>query len=477
MPSKESYGSLYRGSSDNSARSARSSDQLTTSPRSIIQRKPPKKTSSDYGGLLQQIPSSRFPRVVSETFPLALPERAPSSGSRPPPARRRGYRAAESGRGDVLPSHNSASNRDRTNSLSNLIASPFQKSVDPHHVEPRSLRSRKRAVLSDDEGNGGRVPYPNYQRHSWPERDDLPHKGERTRARSFYSFPAENRWWMQMKSTQNVMVFLLFCVACFVAGSYQKVHAASSQLQTVKHEESLLMVHLHKIEEQLIELHHNFRRVSDRSEGAVASPGGGGQRLSVDADLLDVQMRKLREMEAELDHEVRTLQNKLSDTAKRSIVRSFGEGAVQVDLDIGPGNGRDKSFTSTTISIRLWYDTPHTAWTFLQQIQNGSWNGAKFSVYQGRALMAQTDSGVDLEPRIDFIEQSQRGHDRYTVGLTDNGIILNLQDNREHFRREASVGVITAGFDTLRDLVAQVEASHSATAVIKKASVSHATKE
>lgn len=280
-----------------------------------------------------------------------------------------------------------------------------------------------------------------------------------------------------MKSTQNVMVFLLFCVACFVAGSYQKVHAASSQLQTVKHEESLLMLHLHKIEEQLIQLHHNFRRVSDRSEGAVASPGGGGQRLSVDADLLDVQMRKLREMEAELDHEVRTLQNKLSDTAKRSIVRSFGEGAVQVDLDIGPGDGRDKTFTSTTISIRLWYDTPHTAWTFLQQIQNGSWNGAKFSVYQGRALMAQTDLGVDLEPRIDFIEQSQRGHDRYTVGLTDNGIILNLQDNREHFRREASVGVITAGFDTLRDLVAQVEASHSDTAVIKKASVSHATKE
>lgn len=281
---------------------------------------------------------------------------------------------------------------------------------------------------------------------------------------------------MNMKSSHFVVLVLLFCVACFTAGSYRRVFDATTQLELVQREESLLLLHLHKVEDYLIELHDNLQRLTDRNDAGSLAMNNGSQRLAVDSDLLDVQMRKLREMEAELDHEVRSLQSRLSDSAKRSIVSNFGEGGVQVDLDISFGDN-DNAPVSNTISIRLWHDTPHTAWTFIQQVQGGAWNGAKFSVYHGRALLVQPETGGMVEPQVDFIERSERGHDRYTVGLTDSGIILNIHDNRDFFKKEASVGVITSGFDALRQLVTEVEGSHSQTAIIKRAYVSHLRKE
>ena len=474
---KESYSYMHRGPSINND-STRSSRSTEDPPASMV-RKVPKKTSSLNCNLMQP---EGIPRIVSDGY---VPEKCVDSTPRRP-ARRRGVRAAETGRGDLLPSYTTQqTNRARTGSLSNLIQSPFKSSAESHPAVARSLRIRKRTVNSDDEGNvivgeRSQMGYSGYQRHSWPgqHEEDFSHsKGDhRPRHRSFVSLlPGEKRW-VNMKSSQCVVLVLLFCVACFTAGSYHRVFEATAQLETVQREESLLLLHLHKVEEQLIELHDNLRRLTDRTDGSPVM-NGGPQRLSVDSDLLDVQMRKLREMEAELDHEVRSLQNRLSETAKQSIVSNFGEGAVQVDLDISFGDEKDNALMSNTISIRLWHDTPHTAWTFLQQVQNGGWNGAKFSVYHGRALLVQTENGGEVAPQVDFIERSLRGHDRYTVGLTDNGIILNIQDNRDYFKKEASVGVITSGFDTLRQIVTEVEGSHSENAMIKRASVSHLRKE
>lgn len=476
MQPKESYSNMHRGTSSNndSTRSSRSTENPPPAARKV-----PKKTASLQTGLAQPCGISR---IVSEGH---VPERSPDSAPRRP-TRRKGVRAAETGKGDLLPSYTTQqSNRARTNSLSNLIQSPFKSNAEAHPAVARSLRIRKRMVNSDDEGNmtvGERPHYGGYQRHSWPtpsqqEEDFSQSKGDhRPRQRSFASLlPGEHRW-LNMKSSHCVVLMLLFCVACFTAGSYRKVFDATAQLGTVQREESLLLLHLHKLEGQLIDLHDNLRRLTDRSGGSPAMEGGS-QRLAVDSELLDVQMRKLREMEAELDHEVRSLQSRLSETAKRSIVSNFGEGAVQVDVDISFGDQQDNTLVSNTVSIRLWHDTPHTAWTFLQQVQNGGWNGAKFSVYHGRALLVQTENGDEVTPQVDFIERSQRGHDRYTVGLTDNGIILNIQDNREYFKKEASVGVITSGFDTLRQLVTEVEGSHSENAIVKRASVSHLRKE
>lgn len=496
--SKESYGQLLRTTSFSSASNNHNNDS-TRSVRSSepppppVKKAPPKTNSIQGSFSLQQ---TGFPRVSSDGFAPGryTMERSPESIPRRP-ARRRGYRAAESGKGDVLPSYTNTPNRARTHSLSNLMQSPFKSHNEPHHTVSHSLRSRRRTVVavsttSDDDEGSYPVERPSplnqhaYQRNSWSDSNDgFSHtKGgdhNRPRQRSFYSLlPGTDQRWMNMKSPNFIALVLLFCVACFTAGSYHKVFAASTQLDALQREESLLLVHLHKIEEQLVQLHENLRRLTDRSEGSVSVTGGGPQRLSLDSDLLDVQMRKLREMEAELDHEVRSLQSKLSDSAKRSIVNSFGEGAVQVDLDISFGPENDNALVSNTLTIRLWHDTPHTAWTFLQQIENGSWNGAKFSVFQGRALLVQTENGDGVvEPQVDFIEHSQKGHDRYTVGLNENGIILNIQDNRDYFKKEASVGVITAGFDTLRQLVTEVEGQHSETATIRRASVSHLRKE
>lgn len=519
VQTKESYMHYHRGSSSNdSARSTRS----TELPPPTITRKVPMKTNSLSGSalLIQPPSSSTLPRIVSDTFASSSMDRGGSSKSpetTPKRPRRRGFRAAESGKGDVLPSYNSsnssnnnicstptttttslnAADRSRTNSLSNM-SGPFKSHNEPHHAVAHSLRSRKRgSIQSDDEGysaeqqqqqrlsaGGGYRSASGNHYYAWPEPppDDFSHtKGGgdwSPKHRSFTSLlPGGNdHRWMNMKSPSFIALVLLFCVACFTAGSYHKVFAASTQLGVLQREESLLLLHLHKVEEQLIQQHEIIRRLTDRSEGSMAATTGGPQRISVDSDLLDVQMRKLREMEAELDHEVRSLQSKLSESAKRSIVSNFGEGAVQVDLDVSFGEN-DNAFASNTITIRLWYDTPHTAWTFLQQVQNGSWNGAKFSSHHGRALYVQTENGGEVEPQVDFIEPSQKGMDKYTVGLSENGIILNIQDNRDYFKKEACVGVITQGFDTLRQLVNEVEGQHSETAAIRRASVSHLRKE
>ena len=474
LQTKETYGAYQRATSNDSTRSVRSTDGVLPVMQQHITRKPPQKTISYNATLRPPPPAAPLPRVVSDQFEVS-PKTTPSPRT---PEKRRRYNASESGGGNVLPiTAGSNHNRSRTSSLSNLVASPFRRSSESHVT--RSLRKRgKGSVQSDDEGhitieratttasNGG-------QRHSWTDSDDFSHhKNEyKPRHRSFSSLISGNKRLINMKSFHWIVLGLLFCVACFTASSYRKVFDATNQLVSVQRGESMMLLHLHKLEEQLIELHNYIRHLTDRSDGSFVTTGGP-KKLAVDSDLLDIQMRKLREMEAELDHEVRTLQSRLSESAKRSIVNNFGEGAVQVDLDISFG-ANDNVLVSNTISIRLWHDTPHSAWTFLQQVENGSWNGSKFSAYHGRALLIQNESGGEVSPQVDFIERSKTGHDKFTVGLTDSGIILNTQDNRDFFKKEASVGIIVSGFDTLRQIVNEVEGQHGDSAIIRQASVSH----
>jgi hypothetical protein len=321
--------------------------------------------------------------------------------------------------------------------------------------------------------------------------------------------------WLNMTPVQFITVMLLLAITCFVAGSYHKVLSTTEVLKEVKHEESLLLLHLQRVEQASLQLHENLSRLNDRSSSSSNSNNnnrsqqdkynaGNMAAVQVDSDLIRIQTEKLREMEAELDHEVRALQKKIQTSARRSIVENYGEGAVQVYLDLYNPEGDEEeeeqqdSVDSNSadaagggmnaknrIAIRLWYDTPHSAW-------DGAvidWNVAATG---GRSIAARSTNaglgdrqgkpGATLEPELHFVEQSERGHERYTIGLQSEGtgLFINLQDNRDFYKSEPCVGTIINGFDVLHRVIRAAQ-KHSAAndngnpVRIKRARVSHLT--
>lgn len=336
------------------------------------------------------------------------------------------------------------------------------------------------------------------------ETDDLSRDAQKKKMPSRFFLPQHagflsklktDQTWLNMKPPQFLTLMLLLAITCFVAGSYRQVLAATDQIEQVRMEESKLLVHLHKVEQQALQLAENLKRMSDRNDVAAANGGAtvGGvaaQQLAesalVDGDLIRAQIDKLRDMEAELDHEVRTLRKKIQLSAKQELNKLFGEGIIQVLMEIDFPNEEDAGGAvaagssrsaplKNVVTMRLWYDTPHTGWTFLQQVDKGLWNGAAISLQQGRALLVEPNIyGAALKPKLDFVEPTERGHDQYTVTLTDNNLAINLQDNKQfHTTQEACVGVIFEGFDALHNVVRQV-VSH--TIRIKKISYAKMTR-
>ena len=580
-------------------------------------RKSPQKTSSFSPSIAR--------RLAHDSAPI-LPDRmrdhrggnignsSTSTATTPPTStntKRRfsSFRAAEKGKGDILPTHTAHNIPPRSSSTSQplrsraksqgsfasskssskLFSSPTAELIQDRSTSLRSRRSKHsirqlqqqqsyRGSHHDDDCNASdhshhEQQHGTYSKNSWSDESDAgsnnghhhsqhsnhshysqQHKqypmkryhdpssyllgcgsggGSGNRGKRYYG--NQNTLWLNMKPVQFITVMLLLAVTCFVAGSYHKVLSTTEILKEVKHEESLLLLHLQRVEQASLQLHENLSRLNDRSSSSNGksntnnqenaqqqqqqqAPNNGGNSVQVDSDLIRIQTEKLREMEAELDHEVRALQKKIQTSARRAIIENYGEGAVQVYLDLynpedeeedgsneeGSNDVSDSADASSMhgknrIAIRLWYDTPHSAWTFLKQVSTGQWNGAVFdwdpTTTGGRSILARSvnaglgdhDSdgttsksqkgqaaAAKLEPELHFVEQSQRGHERYTIGLTDSGILINLQDNRDFYKHEACVGTIINGFDVLHRVIRQAQRGEHPVR-IKRALVSHLT--
>jgi cyclophilin family peptidyl-prolyl cis-trans isomerase len=280
----------------------------------------------------------------------------------------------------------------------------------------------------------------------------------------------------------QMVIFLV--VTCLVFDSYNKAVTTTERLDNFKEEESILMMHLQKIEKQSINLHENLSRLNDMSGGIDPSQVRGKQQLKkktgVDSELIRVQTQQLYQMEEELEHELRALQTKLQAVARGNIIRAYGEGPVQVvfELDI-PGEEEHN-----TISILLWYDTPHAAWAWLQEIQKGIWNGSSFTFGKTGFSVDSVPTEPDRNSKLDFVEKSQKTHEPWTVGLTEleggGGLrmFINLQDNSGYHKHDVCVGKIIDGFDALQRLVSktrQLEGS-GRSVTIKKATAAHLTR-
>ena len=427
-----------------------------------------------------------------------LPDRAPEVHN----GARSTFRAAERGKKHLLPTSMSSQNMTSSSSvnsnmmMTNRSRAASTSSFSRNHTTPpeqlqqmtHSLRSRKRSggtsqpwvSMSDDEAPPFSPPphrLPNSSRSIKPTWSDTFGKTDKpARKRDFALCLARSTLTIRRAHVFQAVITCL--VTFFVWDSYQKALATTEQLLIVKHEESMMMLHLKRLEEQSINLQESLARLSEGSLGLQAQ--GPEQKAhegseSFDGELIKIQTKKLREMEDELDHEVKTLQAKIQHSDRENIVRTFGEGPVQVVLDVAFPQAQQES---SKISILLWYDTPHAAWTLIDQLNGGLWDDSTFALDKNWAITVEPPNSETLK-KLDFVEKGQKKHESWTVGLTETSqgglsLFINLQDNTQYHKHDVCLGKVIDGFNTLQSLTRIIRGNE--VVKIKKATAAHLTK-
>lgn len=396
--------------------------------------------------------------------------------SREPPSRTQSARSSPSLK-QIMNFPGFGAKKNTKNNNSPTLPQTQQDIITPHKqksiIKPNILSLRRRAGTGTSDDEDG------YSRRGG-HNNDSPYRSSRTRNRrsTFLSWHKLSR----MKLGHMLQVVIVLAVTALVWESHHKALFAAEQLSQFKEEESLLLLHLQKIEQQSIQLHENLSRLAQSGIHNTKPEEKQGQGEAVDVALILQQTQQLYRMEEVLNNEVRTLQTRIQQSARNHIIQEFGEGPVQVvlEVDLGDNTGPDR------ISILLWHDTPHAAWTWLEQIGRHVWDDAHFQWQQGHVIDAAPIREDPLGGKIEFVEQSQHGHDSWTVGLresdSDTGAMsmyVNLQDNSNVNKHETCVGKVIDGFDALQRLL---ELSRSrryekdAFIAIRKATAMHVTK-
>ena len=427
-------------------------------------------------------------RGHSDTLPLTdsppvLPGRGPDTTPAMSPSKASKFRAAETGKGDLLPTSVTPRARAATSSgVSARWTSSRRRATADRVQNPSILRSRRRSIqVESDHTSALDTINVQHTRHVMDGWDDCK-PATKIHYRRDISIP---KLVLTMRPGTFIQVFVVMIVTYLVFDAYRQAVLATGKLEQYKSEESLMMLHLHRIEEHSIHLHENLSRLS---EGTLESPdgarhtAGSSESVGVDSELLHRQTQQLRQMEEELSHEVKALQSNIKQSSRASIVRTYGEGPVQVLLDLDFGDQRD-DIGGSRIAILLWYDTPYSSWTWLQQIRSGLWNGSIFQLDKGGWINAQPPASGAAVSKLEFMEKSSKTHEAWTVGLSENadggfGMFINLKDNSEEHKNDACVGKVIDGFDALQRLV-DVSRSYTDrkfTVKIKEATASHLTR-
>jgi cyclophilin family peptidyl-prolyl cis-trans isomerase len=413
---------------------------------------------------------------------------------------RNSFRAAEKGKTNLLPtsssnngmlrpslSTNGAMNRARSSSTNSFTSR--RNNTTPHEELQQmthSLRSRKRAsggstwgAISDDEGG--------VLAHSSPQQDHLKYQQRSVKPSWSDTFgktekPLKKRdlvlclarSTLTIKRAHVFQALITCLVTVFVWDSYQKALATTEQLLIVKHEESMMMLHLKRLEEQSLSLHESIARLSDASIDLRLQDHDENlaQSEPFDGEIIKIQTKQLQDMGDELSHEVKALQAKIQHSDREHIVRTFGEGPVQVALDLAFPQQQQQD--SSRISVLLWYDTPHAARTLIEQINDGLWNDSIFRLDKNVAITLEPPRSDTLK-KLDFVEKGQKTHASWTVGLSETSqgglsLFINLQDNSLYHKHDVCIGKVIDGFDTLQRLT---RVARNSMVTVKRAAASH----
>lgn len=485
MNQSHSYGSVTKTIPPSQSRSpipalSPATNLSIASDRVDVTRSRPAKTKSF------QISRSSSPSDHAPTLPDRSPE---AQGGQPVRRTHSLFRAAESGKEELLPT---TIKPIRTRTMSSSWTPPMRRVATQTEIKndmSQSLRSRRRssALLLEEEITDKKVTRQlegdflgvekETNRYVRPTKsgfsDDESHtKTERPYRHTF----TMNKAAVSERFSQITFGFIALLAVYLVLDSYYRALDTTDQLQHFKHQESMLMLHLHRVEQQSQFLHESLGRLNAKGTIPQGNSGSESATGNVDADLIWKQIQQLRQMEDEISHDVRSLELKIQKGARSSIVNSFGEGPVQVQLDLDLG---EQIEGGNQIAILLWYDTPHAAWTLLEQIRKGVWTGAKFELDKGRSLMALPLNAEKMSG-IDFVENSQKTHEAWTVGMTELvggglSLFINLQDNTEYHKHDVCVGKVVDGFGALQRLVeiAREGSDQGKAVTVREASASH----
>ena len=369
------------------------------------------------------------------------------------------FRASEKGRGEVLPTASFRKNgyaSDHSWSKSHPI-----RSISSMAQKLRRRTSTESCMSDNSIHNARRRSFGEI--HPKKHRDSIIHGGLSI---------------LKLFRNMELMQIMIFCTAfVLVYDSYQKLRSTSNHLHELKSDEEMMMLHLQRIERQSIQLHASMARLGEQS-GHLESSGkdnSGVHTFTNEHDSqIHLQTQQLYQMEEELDHELRALQTKLQQAARSSISSTYGDGPVKVVLEL---DFPDEPFSDSdnSVSILLWYDTPHAAWTWLKQIQSGEWNGSAFTMGEMSSIVAQPT--ISNAGTLDFIEKSQKDHEAWTVGLTDNegnlGMFINLKDNANMRKFDVCVGKVIGGFDALQKIIEGAKTDATRSVKIQRASAAH----
>ncbi len=294
-----------------------------------------------------------------------------------------------------------------------------------------------------------------------------------------------------------MQLLLLLGIALLVVWSRTEAAFATDTLLRLKESESMGLLKLHRLESHSMHIHeqmrHRILRESNRNKDFDYLLDGEDldEAIGPEDDPLMNQYEHLVTMSADLHKhaDITTLQRTIQETAVDEIISTFGEGPVKVvvELDFGDKTTTEKRDTrrinnmvkGTYISIILWPDTPHAAWTWLEQIRRSIWDGSFLKLNPTSTLLQVGPTKHDPKDRghLEFVESHSleeksnpdMHHGAWTIGLRETisedhkkshlEMFINLADNREELKHETCIGKIFDGFDALQRLLEGIEVS------------------
>lgn len=292
------------------------------------------------------------------------------------------------------------------------------------------------------------------------------------------------------KMGQLIQLGLLFVILLLVLQSHSRASLATEQLMLFKEEESMLLLQLQKIEKQSLILHQNIRTRMKRA---------GIPEIAVGE-----QTSELYAMTQELNGQVETVQARIEQSGRDHIINEYGEGPVKVVLEleffespkIEQNEKQNKKVAAYTkffqtqdetrsqITILLWPETPHAAWTWLEQIGRYVWDGASFRSNPDEPLLELSPTRQDPLHRgqLQFEEfhDTPHWHSAWSVGVRNSEegelqMTLNLSDNTDS--KDTCIGRIVDGYDALQRLFESTLTSNGefTAARVKRVSAMHMT--
>ena len=306
-----------------------------------------------------------------------------------------------------------------------------------------------------------------------------------------------------------LQLILLLAISVLVVCSRSQAAITTETLLHLREFESMSLLKLHRLESHSMHVHELMRnrmvknKETDDLEDYMVESGEydseNGKVIDPENDPLMDQYKQLAKMSLDLRKhaDVTALQHSIQDTAIDEIISVYGEGPVKVvvELDFGDKNAfiahnnkhqpraqaqsarhTHNMIKGTYISIILWPDTPHAAWSWLEQIRRTVWDGSSIGFNPTSTLLQFQPTKDDPMDRghLEFVEghpsqeksNPDMHHGAWTIGLretiggdNDNNkkgtleMFINLSDNQEARKHETCIGKIFDGFDALQRLL------------------------